>query len=113
MDAREPLYHSDPVFFEYNGIPDKNNVNCIFVDNPGQILMDIGYQNSHRYMFGTRFGDLDYYYFMGDETSSIIESLTSIIGRSELKPRYALGYHQGCYGYEKRSDVEWAVSKYR
>lgn len=64
-------------------------------------------------MFGTRFGDLDYYYFMGDETSSIIESLTSIIGRSELKPRYALGYHQGCYGYEKRSDVEWAVSKYR
>lgn len=113
LDAREPLYHSDPVFFEYSGVPGKTSVNAIFVDNPGQILMDIGYRNSGRYMFGTRFGDLDYYFFMGNDTASVIQSYTSIVGRSRLKPRYVLGYHQGCYGYERRDIVEWAVKKYR
>lgn len=113
LDAREPLYHSEPFFFEYNGVTDKDSVNAIFVDNPGQILMDIGYLNSNRYMFGTRFGDLDYYFFMGNDTANIIDSFTSIVGRSRLKPRYILGYHQGCYGYEKRDIVEWAVQKYR
>lgn len=113
LDTREPLYHSDPIFFEYNGVPDKNSVNAIFVDNPGQVLMDIGYQNSGRYMFGTRFGDMDFYFFMGNYTASVIGSYTSIVGRSHLKPRYILGYHQGCYGYERRDIVEWAVQKYR
>lgn len=61
--------------------------------------MDIGFINSSRYMFGTRFEDLDYYVLIGEDTSRVIQSLTEIIGRPELKPRYALGYHQGCYGY--------------
>lgn len=113
LDPREPLYHTDPIFFEYNGVPDKDSLYAIFVDNPGQILMDIGYLNSNRYMFGTRFGDLDYYFFLGNDSKSVVESYTSIVGRSRLKPRYALGYHQGCYGYERRDIVEWAVQKYR
>ena len=112
-DAREPLYHSEPFFFEYNGVAEKDSVLAIFVDNPSQILMDIGFINSSRYMFGTRFGDLDFYFFMGNDTASIIDSYTSIVGRSRLKPRFILGYHQGCYGYERREILEWAVQKYR
>ena len=113
LDNREPLYHSEPVFFEYNGVPDRDSVNALFIDNPGQLLIDIGYQNSGRYMFGTRFGDLDYYFFMGNDTATVIDSFTSIVGRSRLKPRYVLGFHQGCYGYERRDILEWAVNKYR
>lgn len=113
LDSREPLYHSEPLFFEFNGVPSKNSVTAIFVDNTGQVLMDIGYLNSSRYMFGSRFGDLDYYFFMGNNAAEIIDSFTSLVGKSRLKPRYALGYHQGCYGYERRDILEWVVDKYR
>ena len=113
LDDREPLYHSDPFFLEFNGVSKQDSVYGIFIDNPAQILVDIGYANSSRYMFGTRFGDLDYYFFLGNNAAEILDGFTSIVGRSRLKPRYALGYHQGCYGYEKRSDLEWVVQKYR
>lgn len=113
LDAREPLYHSDPFFFEFHGVTDKDSVNAIFIDNTGQLFVDIGYLNSSRYMFGTRFGDLDFYFFIGNDPTSVIDSFTSIVGKSRLKPRYILGYHQGCYGYERREILEWAVGKYR
>ncbi len=64
-------------------------------------------------MLGTRFGDLDYYVFLGEDPKNILDSFTGTVGRAELKPRYVLGYHQGCYGYENRSDLEWVVNKYR
>jgi len=113
LDSREPLYHSDPFFFEFNGVPDQKSVNAIFIDNPGQVLVDVGYLNSGRYMFGTRYGDLDYYFFWNSEPRHTLDDFTSIVGRPRLKPRYVLGYHQGCYGYESRGSLEWAVGKYR
>ena len=113
LDNREPLYHSEPFFYEFNGIPGSDNVNAVLVDNPSQILMDVGYSNSGRYMFGTRFGDLDYYIFLGEDPKNILDSFTAFIGRPELKPRYALGYHQGCYGYECAADLKWAVDEHR
>lgn len=113
LDSREPLYHSDPFFFEFNGVPDQKSVNAIFIDNPSQILVDVGYMNSGRYMFGTRFDTLDYYVFLNSEPRHVLDDFTSIVGRPRLKPRYILGYHQGCYGYDSGGSVEWAVGKYR
>lgn len=113
LDNREPLYHSEPFFYEFNGIPGSDNVNAVLLDNPSQVFIDIGYSNSSRYMFGTRFGDLDYYLFLGEDPKNILDSFTALVGRAELKPRYALGYHQGCYGYECAADLKWAVEKYR
>lgn len=113
LDEREPLYHSDPFFIEFNGVPSQDSVSGIFIDNPSQICIDIGYLNSSRYMFGTRFGDLDYYVLVGNESAELVDAFSLIIGRSKLKPRYVLGYHQGCYGYENRVALEWAVNKHR
>jgi alpha-glucosidase len=42
LDGREPLYHSEPFFIEFNGVPEKDCVTGIYVDNRGQVLMDIG-----------------------------------------------------------------------
>jgi alpha-glucosidase len=113
QDDREPLYHSDPYFMEFYGVPGKKSVYGIFIDNPSEICMDMGYLNSSRYMFGTRFGDMDYYFFLGKDCSEVIGAFTSIVGKSRLKPRYALGYHQGCYGYDTREKVEFCANKYR
>ncbi len=113
LDQREPLYHSDPFFMEFNGVPDCDSVYGIYLDNPGQVFVDIGQSDSSRYMLGTRFGDLDYYVFLGHTAADVVSRFTSLVGRSRLKPRYSLGYHQGCYGYEDRGSLEWAVARYR
>lgn len=113
LDNREPLYHSEPFFYEFNGIPGSKNVNAVLLDNPSQVFIDINYSNSSRYMLGTRFNDLDYYVFIAEDPKDILDSFTAIVGRAELKPRYALGYHQGCYGYECAADLKWAVDKHR
>lgn len=113
LDPREPLYHSDPFFMEFNGIPEKDTVNGIFIDNLGQIFIDTGYLHSNQYMFGTRFGELDYFLFAGTSPTEVMSSFMNIVGRSRLKPRYCLGYQQGCYGYDTRESLEWAVDKYR
>lgn len=113
FEEREPLYHADPFFLELNGVPDRDSVSGVYVDNPAQVFMDLGYTDSTRYLLGTRFGDLDYYVYIGHETADVLGRFSSIVGRSRLKPRYALGYHQGCYGYEDRGALEWAVARYR
>jgi alpha-glucosidase len=115
FDNREPLYHSDPFFMEFNGLADegKENIYGIFLDKASQTYVDVGYSNSQRYLLGTRFGNLNYYFFLGETCPDILNAFTAIVGRPRLKPRYVLGYHQGCYGYEKRQDLEEAVRKYR
>lgn len=113
LEDREPLYHSNPFFMEFNGSRDGDSIYGIFIDNPSQIFMDMGFLNSSRYMFGTRFGDLDYYFFLGQNFSDIMGAFTSFVGRARLVPRYALGYHQGCYGYEDRKMLEDVADKYR
>ncbi|MDR3170178.1 MAG: hypothetical protein LBU17_00975 [Treponema sp.] len=113
LECREPLYHSDPFFMEFNAYPRENFVNGVFVDNPSQILMDIGYTNSSTCLIGTRFWDSDIYLFAGDDAEDVMKTFMSFIGTPKLKPRYALGYHQGCYGYETREDVERVADDYR
>ncbi|MGC2398249.1 MAG: TIM-barrel domain-containing protein, partial [Acidobacteriaceae bacterium] len=113
LDNREPLYHSDPFLVELNGTPGSDSVLGTFVDNPAQIFVDIGYLNSSRYLIGTRFGDFDVYLISGTNTAEVLQDLVRLVGHSRLKPRYALGYHQGCYGYERWDDIYAAVNAYR
>ncbi|MBV9689915.1 MAG: hypothetical protein JO202_09410 [Ktedonobacteraceae bacterium] len=112
-EDREPLYHSDPFFMEFNGVPDQDSVYGLFVDNASQVCVDVGYLNSRHYMFGTRFGDLDYYLFLGQECADVLAAFTAFVGKPRLKPRYALAHHQGCYGYDTRQSLEKVVSEYR
>jgi alpha-glucosidase len=113
FEEREPLYHSEPFFIEFNGVPDQESVYGIFIDNYSQVCIDVGDLNSRRYMFGTRFGDLNYYFLLGQTCVDVMNDFTDIVGKAKLKPRYVLGYHQGCYGYEKRQDLEDVVKTYR
>ncbi|MZP42434.1 hypothetical protein GTO89_05185 [Heliobacterium gestii] len=113
LENREPLYHSDPFFMEFFGVPNRESVCGFFIDNPSQVCMDIGFLNSSRYMFGTRFGDLDYYFFLGKKSADVMGAFTSLVGKARLKPRYVLGYHQGRYGMDDRAAVEQLAKDYR
>jgi len=98
---------------EFNGVPSQESVCGVFIDNYSQVCVDVGDMNSGRYMFGTRFGDLNYYCILGRTCVDIMNDFTNIVGKAKLKPRYVLGYHQGCYGYENRQDLEDVVKTYR
>lgn len=113
LDEREPLYHADPFFMELNGESGTDAAYAQFVDNPAQVFVDTGVSSSSAYMIGTRFGDFDYYFFLGRDPADLVDGFTTLVGKARLKPRYALGYHQGCYGYEDRGSLEWVASKYR
>lgn len=113
LDSREPLYHSDPLFVEFNGNPEADNLYGLYIDNPAQTFVDIGFDNSQRYLLGTRFRDLDYYVIAGSDAACVLKDFTKLVGRSRLKPRHALGYQQGCYGYENWGCIKQAVSSYR
>lgn len=113
LNTKEPLYHSDPFFMELNGVPGENSCYGIFIDNHSETLIDVGHLDKDSYMFGSVYGDLDYFFFLGDSSTHIINELTAVIGKTRLIPRFALGYHQGCYGYESKEDLVETVKSYR
>ena len=113
LDSREPLYHSEPFWIEVNGCPGFQSKTATFVANYSQICVDLGKTNDSEIRIATRFDPADFYIFAEKDVSQIIKQYTAIVGRSWLKPRYALGYGQGCYGYDTRKKVENSVKGYR
>ena len=96
-ENREPLYHADPFFWGFDSTVGRDMVYGIFVDNAGQICIDVGKESADKLLIGTRFNDMDYYFVLGDNPAQVLTDYTALVGRPRLKPRYALGYHQVSY----------------
>ena len=112
-EDREPLYHSAPFFLELNAIPDRGTACGVFLDNPSQTLLDVGTVHPDQVRLATRFGDYDQYLFVGDAPAAVLHRYSQLVDHARLKPRWALGYHQGCYGYDSRAALEAAADTYR
>jgi alpha-glucosidase len=116
------LYVSIPFMLELNPRPAGDFAGpayaCgIFLDNPAQSYFNMGSNDysdmTGKYYFGALFGDLDYYFFLGDDAPSVLEQYTTLTGRSPMPPRYVFGYHQGCYGYFDRNRLQAVADAYR
>ena len=121
-DVSVPLYHSSPFFMEVNAA----EAYCygLFLNNTAQTFMNMGYSTHRnasdkrdymddRYYLGTLYNDFDYFFFLGETCQDILAQFTTLTGRSKVKPRYALGYHQGCYGYDTKEKVMAVARTYR
>ena len=102
------LYVSIPFMLELNPQPAGDFAGpayaCgIFFDNPAQSYFNMGSDDysdmGGKYYFGALFGELDYYFFLGSDAASVLAQYTALTGRAPMPPKYAFGYHQGCYGY--------------
>jgi alpha-glucosidase len=122
LNPAEPLYASIPVLIEINRSPVGDYAGLpycygLFFDNLSQSFFNIGNESytdmSGRYAFGALFGELDYYLFLGDGVPDILHQFTNLTGRSPMPPKYAFGFHQGCYGYYDRGRVESVARAYR
>jgi len=107
-DPSLPLYCSIPLLIEVNPNPVGANARPyaygLFLDNPAQSFFNIGFTDYGRsmygkYYFGSLYGEMDYYLMAGDYVADVLKQYTALTGRAPLPPRYALGFHQGAYGY--------------
>lgn len=112
-DTREPLYHSEPYWIEVDALPGYKSQTATFIDNYSHVCVDLGVKDPTSIRVATRFNSFQYIVCAGNSTQEVIQRYTAIIGRPRLKPRYVLGYHQGCYGYDNREMVLDVVDQYR
>ncbi|KAI5919462.1 glycosyl hydrolases family 31-domain-containing protein [Camillea tinctor] len=112
-DDREPLYHSEPFWVEVDSHPGYKSQVSTFIDNYSHICVDLGVNDQGAIRVATRFNSFHAIMVAGDSMQDLIQSYTSIVGKPRLKPRYVLGYHQGCYGYDDQESVLQVVEEYR
>jgi alpha-glucosidase len=122
LNPAEPLYCSVPLLLEVNPQPVGDFAGPpyaygIFIDNPSQSFINIGasdYSNMFGlYYFGALYGEMDYYFMAGAEAGDVLTQYTTLTGRAPMPPRYALGYHQGAYGYFDHVRLTAAANAYR
>lgn len=123
LNGAEPLYASIPLLIEINQVPVgawAGPPYCygLFLDNLSQSFFDISdatapTAGAGRYSFGALYGELDYYVIIGDQVADVLRQYTHLTGRSAMPPRYAFGFHQGCYGYFDRGRLESVAKGYR
>jgi len=97
----DPLYMSIPF---YIGL---HHEKCygIFFDNTHKTVFNFGASNNRYSYFSAEDGDLDYYFFHSENVSEIITSYTSLTGKMEMPPMWALGFQQCRYSYYPDRDV--------
>jgi len=127
LNWSEPLYNSIPFLIEDNpnpltaagkptGVPYSYG---ILFDNESQSYFNFGASSSYngdmygKYYFGALYGEIDYYFMAGDNTQQVLAQYSKLTGPAALAPMWALGYHQGCYGYYNQDKVVGAIQAYR
>eukprot|EP00897_Mesotaenium_endlicherianum_P007664 jgi/Mesen1/6926/ME000036S06254 len=123
-DPSLPLYISVPLLIETNAGcegADSPYAYGIFLDNPAQTFMNLSQDESmsgvsDAYFLGGLYGELNYYFFLGTRQGlvpDVVRQYTDLTGRAPLPPRWALGYHQGCYGYKDEGAIRQVADAYR
>jgi alpha-glucosidase len=127
LNPTEALYNSTPLLIEVNPSPSGAFAGPaysygLFFDNPSQSYINIEaniptqYPSTPMdglYYFGALYGEIDYYFLAGENPRQVVDQYTRLTGRPPLPPKYALGYHQGCYGYYDRDKLTAAAQAYR
>lgn len=127
LDWQEPLYNSIPFLIEDNPNPLDGNgqptgvpyAYGILFDNESQTYMNFGASSDFngnmygKYFFGALYGEIDYYFMGGDTTPEVLQQYSTLVGPAALAPMWALGNHQGCYGYYDQGKVLNAIQQYR
>ncbi len=85
----------------------------LFVDYPGKLTFDIGYNRSDLLTISCARADLDLYVLEGEGPADIVKQFRKIIGRSYIPPKFALGFGQSRWGYKTKEDFVRVAENYR
>ncbi|MCU6709285.1 glycoside hydrolase family 31 protein [Paenibacillus sp. J5C_2022] len=98
----EALYESIPLVIHMH-----SGLSCgLFLDNPGRTDVDMrSHSTEAAFSMGCSTGSYDLYYIHGPSLKEVVSRYTSLTGRMELPPKWALGYHQSRYSYMNQQEV--------
>jgi alpha-glucosidase len=102
----DPLYMSIPF---YLGIHDQGAYG-IFFDNTHKSVFNFGASTNRFIYFSAEDGDMDYYFIHQPSVAQIISAYTSLTGRMQMPPKWALGFQQCRYSYYPDTEV-YAVAQ--
>lgn len=108
-EKSDPLYKNIPF---YIGVHHKLSYG-IFFDNTFQSFFDFGSERSNVTSFWAQGGEMNYYFFYGPSQKKVVEQYTSLTGKPELPPLWALGFHQCKWSYYPESKVKEITNGFR
>ena len=85
----------------------------LFVDYPGKLTFDIGYDCPDLLTVSCARADLDLYVLEGESPADIVKQFRKMIGRSYISPKFALGFGQSRWGYKTKEDFVRVAENYR
>jgi alpha-glucosidase len=105
----DPLYMSTPFYIGLH----QHRAYGIYFDNTHKTVFNFGASNNRFAYFSADDGDMDYYFIHDDSVDKIITAYTSLTGRMELPPLWALGFQQCRYSYYPDKEVITLANTFR
>ena len=113
-DYGNPLYVAVPWVIVKRG----NFYVGLLVHHPGEVFMDLASNfiwasgnntdvERRSFYVGAPDGQPDVYLIVGPDLPALTRKLQTLVGRTPLPPRWALGYHQCRWGYAGPRDLNW------
>lgn len=84
----------------------------IFVDNPGKVTFDIGFENRNQIVITPKYMDMSVYVIEGSSLNDIVKNFRKLIGRSYIPPKWAFGFGQSRWSYENAQRITDVVNGY-
>ncbi len=110
--GHDPSYQAIPFFIALH----EGRSYGLFFNNTWRSWFDMGKQDPHRYSFGAKGGELDYYVFTGGAErtpAGVLRDYTALTGRGALPPLWSLGYHQSRWSYMNQEKVLDVAREFR
>ena len=85
----------------------------VFIDHPGEVEFDMGYADMNKICITPVSMDMDVYIIEGDSLKDIVHQFRTLVGRSYIAPRWALGYGQSRWGYDCAADIRRVCRMHR
>lgn len=105
----DPIYSSIPFYIGiHSGL-----VYGIFLNNSHKTNFNFGASNNRFSSYSADQGDMDYFFFHGDSVAQIIRDYSTVTGRMNLPPQWALGYQQCRYSYYPDKEVLSTAQNFR
>lgn len=84
----------------------------IFVDNPGKVTFDIGFEKRNQIVITPKYMDMSVYVIEGSSLNDIVKNFRKLIGRSYIPPKWAFGFGQSRWSYENAQRITDVVNGY-
>lgn len=116
-NSDEPHHHEEKrsLYASHNLLLFSGADKCFgaYFDDPGEIIFDLGYTHMTKAEITCTHGDVALYIIEGSSMVDICREFRTLVGRSYVPPRWALGYIQSRWGYSSEAELREVAQNHR